>query len=300
MSSLIFKQKLIITKKFDPINFWKTINKYKIKTTSVSPSIIKLLNFYKKKEKFNSLKTIVCSSTFLPKSEYVQFYKNFKINITQGYGLSEATNFNTLMPISQNKIKLLNKFFKDESLITIGSAIPGNKIFIKNKKTGELIIKGKFLSNGYLGSNKKINQVFTGDIGYIKKYKKKEYIFLVSRKKEIIKYKDETVYPLDIENFISHSIKNKFNFFCFGFDSKFGTEIGCVIDKKNFKRNILTAMRKIKFNNTYQYFPNYIFVCNIRKFLTKTGKPQRKIISDLVSKNNNNLKKTYQLIQYKL
>ena len=39
-------------------------------------------------------------------SDYKKFKENFSINITQGYGLSEATNFNSLMPTNQKEIKM--------------------------------------------------------------------------------------------------------------------------------------------------------------------------------------------------
>lgn len=296
LSSLIYKQKVILRRKFYPQEFWKDISKFKIKTTSISPTIVRYLNHFKAEFKKKSfLKIVICSSSFLTMSDYKKFKENFSINITQGYGLSEATNFNSLMPTNQKEIKDVNNYFKDEKFITIGSAIPGNEILIaKNKVIGELAIEGNFLSNGYFGyKNKNLKTILTGDVGYIKKYKKKKFIFLIGRKKEIIKYNGETVYPADIENFISEKIKAKINFFCFGFENNLRTEIGCFIDKKSFKSKILDLLKKQFLEMKYPYLPRYIFVGDIKRFLTNTYKPRRKYLSSIITSNFNNFSKIY-------
>lgn len=288
LSSIIYRQTLVLSKGFKLLNFWKIVKRHKIKTTSISPSIVKLLNLTKINYiKNNSLKTIICSSTFLSKSDYKIFYENFKIFICQGYGLSEATNFNCLMPIDQKKISKINSFFSNEKFLSIGNSIPGNKVYINSKKKiGEIVIEGKFLMNGYYGfKNKRVTKVKTGDLGYEKKFNNKNYIFIVGRKKEIIKYLDETVYPVDIENYILNSLKLNINFFCFGFKIKNLTHIGCFIDRKTFSRKLENNLLNLKKKSEYKYFPQYFFVGDISQFQTNTNKPKRKLISNKISKN---------------
>ena len=60
-----------------------------------------MLNKFKNQKIDNTtLKMVACASTFLSKLN-IRILKNFGLFISQGYGLSEATNFSTIMPTKQ-------------------------------------------------------------------------------------------------------------------------------------------------------------------------------------------------------
>ena len=289
LGSLISSQKLIISSSFVILDFWKIIEKYSINSVSLSPTLVKMLNKFKNQKIDNTtLKMVACASTFLSKIEYKNFKKNFGLFISQGYGLSEATNFSTIMPTKQNELKKLNKFFDKEKYISIGKCLKNHSIKLKkyenNTISREFIAKGKYLSNGYYNIHKsRPTKIETGDLGYFKKYKNQKYFFITGRKKEIIKYRDETVFPIDIEGILQKSFKYV-NFFCFGFVYKDIDEIGCMINKADFNFSLKNTISKINKLQDYQYYPKFFFIGNINKYLTKTNKPRRNFISNLLSK----------------
>ena len=86
-----------------------------------------------------------------------------------------------------------------------------------NNIDGDLYYRGKNIFGGYSKSFKDLdkftflNELETGDIGY---KNLRGNFFITGRKKEIIKYRDETVFPIDIEGILQKSFKYV-NFFCF-------------------------------------------------------------------------------------
>ena len=151
-----------------------------------------MLNKFKNQKIDNTtLKMVACASTFLSKIEYKNFKKNFGLFISQGYGLSEATNFSTIMPTKQNELKKLNKFFDKEKYISIGKCLKNHSIKLKkyenNTISREFIAEGKYLSNGYYNIHKsRPTKIETGDLGYFKKYKNQKYFFITGRKKRLL------------------------------------------------------------------------------------------------------------------
>lgn len=289
LSSLISSQKLIISSNFSIIDFWKIVNQYKVNSVSVSPTIVRLLNKFKfQKTKNLTLTKVICASTFLSKIEYKKFKRNFDLFISQGYGLSEATNFSTLMPTNQKELNEINNFFNKEKYISIGRSIKNHSIKLSKEKfkngSKEFIVQGEYLSNGYYDIDKsEPKNIKTGDLGYFKKYKNQKYFFITGRKKEIIKFRDETLFPIDIETKMQAILEN-LSFFCFGFKHKNLEEIGCIINKADFNKSIKKKIEKIGKTKDYEYYPSFFFIGDIKNYLTKTNKPKRNYISDIVSK----------------
>tara|TARA_B100000902_G_C27317661_1_gene922360 strand:+ start:1058 stop:2542 length:1485 start_codon:yes stop_codon:yes gene_type:complete len=292
-STFLFRQKLIIDSNFSIVNFWHIVKKFKIKSTSLSPTIVKYLNLTNLKKKNSTLKKVVCASSFLLKEDYYEFYKKFKISIIQGYGLSEATNFSTIMPSNVKLRKKINSYFNTEKYITIGHSVKDNNLRIlhknkfinKEKIIGEILISGKFLYNGYFGKRKSIlKYIRTGDLGFYRFYNKKKYYFITSRIKEIIKFKDHTIYPIDIENFINKYLKTTIDFFCFGLTKGNLEYIGCAIDRKNFTSGIKKKLLNMLFEKKYEYLPENFFIMDLKKFKTKTLKPKRNYLSNYINK----------------
>ena len=259
----------------------------------MSPTIVKYLNLTNLKKKNSTLKKVVCASSFLLKEDYYEFYKKFKISIIQGYGLSEATNFSTIMPSNATLRKKINSYFNTEKYITIGHSVKDNNLRIlhknkfinKEKIIGEITISGKFLYNGYFGKKKSIlKYIRTGDLGFYRFYNKKKYYFITSRIKEIIKFKDHTIYPIDIENFINKYLKNTIDFFCFGLMKGNLEYIGCAIDRKNFTSEIKKKLLNMLFEKKYEYLPENFFIMDLKKFKTKTLKPKRNYLSNYINK----------------
>ena len=103
----------------------------------------------------------------------------------------------------------------------------------------------------------------------------KKYWFLRSRIKEIIKYRDQTLYPQDIEQWVQNQLDLPVSFFCFGFKNDIDIEsIGMLIDKKDWSTKINEKILEFT-KQTYSYYPRLIIIRAINNYLTTTNKPQR-------------------------
>lgn len=181
-SRIVISQKI---PKYNLINFWNYINKYKITYTWVSPSVIKFLNETKslnyKKNKF--LKRVFVGTAPFHSHEKKNFNSNFNIYPLESYGSTEML----LVSCNINKNKGAGKIL--------------DRIKIRLKKKNEILINSPFRFNGTLKKNgeieKNMKQYFlSGDIGYLNK----DYLILTDRKKDIIIKDGINISPKYVEN----------------------------------------------------------------------------------------------------
>jgi len=219
---------------------------------------------------------VISASAALKKKDHVTFKEKTGIDIIQAYGLSEATNFSTAMPLDSKLRHEANQHFSNEPVLSIGNALPGHEITIASGESqGELLIKSPSNFEGYLGDDTQHTLVETGDVGYSKTFNGKRFWFLKGRTKEIIKYRDETLYPQDIEQWLQENLEGKIEFFCFGFENRSdGESIGILIDNKAWTD---TLENKIKFlrHKGYAYYPRLVMVRDMEEHVTATKKPKR-------------------------
>lgn len=115
------------------------------------------------------------------------FFRDNKINLMSGYGMTEATGGITMTPP--------NEYVLD----TVGKALPG--INLKIEKDGELCMKGPYISKGFYKDDDSESfqngWFYSGDI-----FKEKNgYYFIIDRKKDIYKNsRGQTIAPQKIEN----------------------------------------------------------------------------------------------------
>ncbi|KAK5648573.1 hypothetical protein RI129_003465 [Pyrocoelia pectoralis] len=120
--------------------------------------------------------------------------------VRQGYGLTETTIITALTPLRSGKISSVGKLlsFTKAKVINVdtGESLGPYKI-------GELCIKGETVMKGYMGdanaTEKAIDKsgwFHTGDACY---YDEDEYLYIVDRLKELIKYKSFQVAPAELE-----------------------------------------------------------------------------------------------------
>ena len=120
-------------------------------------------------------------------SDIFTFFNQNNINLLSGYGMTEATGGITMTPP--------NNYIRD----SVGKALPGIKL--KLAEDNELLMQGPYVSPGYF--KEEIKSSFSngwfhsGDIFQ----KKKNYYFIIDRKKEIYKNsRGQTIAPQKIEN----------------------------------------------------------------------------------------------------
>jgi acyl-CoA synthetase (AMP-forming)/AMP-acid ligase II len=151
----------------------------------------------------SSLRVALNASEPIHLKTYQLFEEAFNLEnvMVSGYGLAEATVAVTMHPPGQPAVIDANGY------VASGKPVDGVdiKIEIENEKVGEILVKSPALMSGYY--NKKtgtdifdeLGYLRTGDVGYLDS---DGYLFVLSRKKNIIIHGGHTLYPDDVEQVV--------------------------------------------------------------------------------------------------
>ncbi len=193
----------LIQKRFEPKEFLGLIEKYRATIVyTVMPVINTLVNYPNlSKYDLSSLRFINNGAVPIMLPIAKRFEELTGVTLTQGYGLSEASPVTNFNPLTQIKLQ------------SIGPPLPDTEEKIVDLKTGtkelppgevgELIIKGPQVMKGYwkrpLKTAKALRDgwLYTGDIA---KMDEDGYVYIIDRKKEIIKYMGFTIGPAELES----------------------------------------------------------------------------------------------------
>ncbi len=151
------------------------------------------------------------SETVLQKVNHVLVEKKSKVQLREGYGLSECVGACTLMP--ENKFKPGSVGIPYEGVeVKIVDIHTGEKL--ENNTIGEICIQSDTIMLGYFSEESNnvrvengVKWLLTSDIGYMDD---EGYIFFIDRIKRMIKILGHEVYPLKVESCIN-SIENVVN-----------------------------------------------------------------------------------------
>lgn len=201
-STLKAATRVITNKPFTPELTFHIIEKYKVNTLFTPPSQMALMVQHPNLRTTNmsSLKDYACGGSAVPYSvicKIREFIPNCTINI--GYGMTEVGGACMLgSPQAPNSIPSIKNGFQirivDDSGVNVGP-----------KCIGEIVIKPPYAWNGYYGDKQasdnicKNGWVFSGDLGY---FDEAGVLYVVDRKKDIMKYKNFHYFPTEIENII--------------------------------------------------------------------------------------------------
>ncbi|MDH5443726.1 MAG: AMP-binding protein [Hadesarchaea archaeon] len=194
---------MVIMKRFDLKKFFQLIEEFKVTSVlTVMPVLTLLANSpdLLKNHDLSSLRFINNGGTPIVPEIARSLQKLTGVTVVQGYGLSEASPVTHENPLRQIKIE------------SVGPPIPDTEQKIVDPETGtkelppgevgEVIIRGPQVMKGYWkrpeATAKAIRDgwLYTGDLG---KIDEDDYLYIVDRKKEIIKYKGFTIGPAEIE-----------------------------------------------------------------------------------------------------
>jgi long-chain acyl-CoA synthetase len=201
--------KMVLLPRFDPQMALESIQRHRVTVFCGAPTMYSVLLANPELGKFDLTSIRVCISGASPLPPQVQ--KKF-MDITggflaEGYGLTEASPVTHCNPV--------DKTMRTVRLGSIGLPLPdtdarivdvetGEKT-LKPGETGELAVKGPQLMKGYWKRPSETALVLrdgwllTGDIA---KMDQDGYFYITDRKKDLIKYKDYSVYPREIEDVI--------------------------------------------------------------------------------------------------
>jgi long-chain acyl-CoA synthetase len=194
---------MVVMKRFDLEKFLELIQEFKVTSAlTVMPVLTLLVNSpdLLKKYDLSSLRYINNGGTPIVPETARKLQKLTGITIIQGYGLSEASPVTHENPMRQIKIEsvgppVLDTEQKIVDLETGTKELPPGEV-------GEVIIRGPQVMKGYWKRPEATAQtirdgwLYTGDLG---KIDEDGYLYIVDRKKEIIKYMGFTIGPAELE-----------------------------------------------------------------------------------------------------
>jgi long-chain acyl-CoA synthetase len=199
--------KMVLLPRFDSAAALETIQAQKVTVFCGVPTMYATLLANPKLGEFDLTSIRVCISGASPLPLQVQrkFMEVTGGLLAEGYGLTEASPVTHCNPV--------DKTMKTVRVGSIGLPLPDTDARIvdaatsektlKPGETGELAVKGPQVMKGYWRRPEETANVlrdgwlYTGDIG---RMDEQGYFYITDRKKDLIKYKDYSVYPREIED----------------------------------------------------------------------------------------------------
>jgi long-chain acyl-CoA synthetase len=152
-----------------------------------------------------SIRVCISGASPLPPQVQRRFMEITGGLLAEGYGLTEASPVTHCNPVDRTmktvKVGSIGLPLPDTDA-RIVDAETGQKT-LQPEETGEIVVKGPQVMKGYWRQPEETANVlrndwlFTGDIGQMDK---DGYFYITDRKKDLIKYKDYSVYPREIED----------------------------------------------------------------------------------------------------
>jgi long-chain acyl-CoA synthetase len=198
---------MVLLPRFEPATVLETIQRHKVTVFCGVPTMYSVLLANPELGRFDLTSVRVCISGASPLPPQVQkrFMEVTGGLLAEGYGLTEASPVTHCNPV--------DKTLRTVRLGSIGLPLPdtdarivdvesGEKT-LRMGETGELAVKGPQVMRGYWQKPEETALVLrdgwllTGDIA---RMDADGYFYITDRKKDLIKYKDYSVYPRELED----------------------------------------------------------------------------------------------------
>ena len=187
--------------RFQPFEFLANVERYRVTCFHIVPPMYNALLTLKEIERFDlsSLRWVVVfgapSSPDILK-RFHQYIPNAKL--LNGWGMTETSPPNTVTPLDSDNIQ------------SVGKSAPHCEIRVVDEQgqecsagtIGEIVISGWIVMDGYYKEPEETAQVLrdgwlhTGDLG---RFDTEGYLYIVGRKKEMIKVAGQIVYAPEVE-----------------------------------------------------------------------------------------------------
>ncbi len=199
--------KIVLMPRFDTTTALEIIQKHKITVFCGVPTMYSALLANPEIEKFNlkSIRVCISGASPLPPQVQKKFMQITSGFLAEGYGLTEASPVTHCNPVDNNMLTL--------KVGSIGLPLPDTDACIVDvetggktlepEETGELAVKGPQVMRGYWQNPEETSKVLRDDwllTGDIARMDQDGYFYITDRKKDLIKYKDYSVYPREIED----------------------------------------------------------------------------------------------------
>ena len=199
--------KMVLMPRFEPAKALETIQKHRVTVFCGVPTMYSVLLANPELGKYDLTSIRVCISGASPLPPQIQ-KKFMQITgglLAEGYGLTEASPVTHCNPVDRTmktvKVGSIGLPLPDTDA-RIVDLVTGEKTLAQGE-TGELAVKGPQVMKGYWQKPEETALVFrdgwllTGDIA---RMDEDSYFYITDRKKDLIKHKDYSVYPREIED----------------------------------------------------------------------------------------------------
>ncbi len=197
---------MVMIPRFRPKEALKAIEQYGVTIFCGVPTMYSVLMAHPDapKHDLSSVKFCISGAAPLPPDVQKRFMKATGGVLVEGYGLTECSPVTHCNP--------LDKSMKTVKIGSIGMPWPDTEAKIVSLKTGkevktgkveELMVRGPQVMKGYWNMPEETDVMlrdgwlYTGDVG---RMDDDGYFFITDRKKDLIKYKGYSVYPLELED----------------------------------------------------------------------------------------------------
>ncbi len=200
---------IVIMPKFEMEQFLSLMEKHKVTKTYIAPPVALGMTLYPdlKKYDLSSLISITSAAAPLPIEVGRRLQELLPhVIVKQGYGMTEASPVVAINPLDKEKVKLesVGWAIPDTELKIVALDDPSKTLPIG--EVGELAIRGPQIMKGYLNREEETKEVLTEDGWYlsgdIAKLDEEGYLYILDRKKEMIKYKGYQIAPAELESLI--------------------------------------------------------------------------------------------------
>ncbi len=286
---------LVLCDTFPLLSFWEIVTEEKANVVSLVPTLLKALCRRGPVKPPSHLRYVVSAAAPLPVEVAKHFYSLTKLRINQGYGLSECTNFATIMPPNIGTA-LYEHLMHDYPQTCIGTPLYGTEIFVIDKQggvlgpgeRGQLVVRGPTNMLGYWSDSEKTVEAFsggwlnTGDEGYYITEEGHKFYFITGRYKDMLIRQGENISPVNIESQLQE-LHELGDYVVVGFANVYvDEEVGLWIDSKSLlgtnivalRERILAATAKIPFFQR----PKVVLIGETEFAKTSVGKVKRSIL----------------------
>ena len=201
------KSILLAGEKFDPVEAWKLVEKWRVSNMFTVPSIVNLLVENKAVDRFDhsSLKYVIyAGAPMYRKHQKLAIEKLGKV-LVQYFGLGEVTGNITVMPSFDHDV-----MDERQKVGSCGFERTGMQVSIQNERgeeleigqTGEICVCGPAVFCGYYNNPKANEKAFrngwflTGDLGHLDE---NGYLFITGRASDMYISGGSNIYPREIE-----------------------------------------------------------------------------------------------------
>lgn len=200
----------VLLPKYSPESFCRTVEKEKVTTTWLVPTMITMLLEYPELKKYDlsSLKTVVYAASPMPVATLRRALETFGNIFVQVYGLSEAPNPDLLLPKEDHVLDGTEQQLR--RLQSAGREVFGVQVRVVDEAgkdvqpgdIGEITISGDNIMTEYwmlpdaTGDSIRDGWFYTGDMATVDE---DGYVYIVDRRKDMIISGGFNVYPREVE-----------------------------------------------------------------------------------------------------